>query len=374
MKFRISIFILLCLGCYKKNDASEAITIQDIQFKTTLKNHTPGVDYIVNKSLNVNKELIIEEGVEIRFEDACGIYVVETGSIHINGSSSKPVRLKSKNESGKWNGIHISSSQDNQIHHAEISGAGHLGNNHAAIEINALGQLTIRNSQIKDNAQVSGILLTEQALCQLENCQLSGNLFPVQMDLYAQLKQNNCDFSGNQHDMIRVFNRDGSALYAGKALKIAQVGLPYFFTSSLLLNTSTVTIDAGTHILFETGHGISTISSMVNGLLLQVNGQAGKLVKFGSFHNGPNDLWRGFTLTSGQHKIQYALFEKAYTGGKTLGTLSAYGYCNLDCKNSTFNADVDFCNISIFGKYVVYNSDINSRNTFKNSKLPCLIQ
>jgi hypothetical protein len=373
MKFSLFILILLSLGCYKKHDEIEAIPVQEIHFKTTLKNHTPGVDYIINKNLLVKKELIIEEGVEIIVEEGCGIDVLDSGSIKINGSNQNHVIFKSKNDAGRWNGIHISSPLDNHINFTEISGAGLQGNNHAAVEITQTGQLSLYASKITDNGDASGLLMTENAICNLEACELSGNNFPVQMDLFAKLQFNECHFNGNQHDMIRVRNNNGSALLAYRPLSIIHYGLPYFFTSSLLLNTSKVSIEAGSTLLFEMGHGINTISSMVSGTLLQVNGKNGNPVKFGSFHSGEFDRWRGISLYSGMHKIQYAVFEKAYTGGKTIGTLSLYAYSNIDCKYSTFNAEPEFCNISIFGKYVVYNSDIKTRNTFKNLKLPCML-
>lgn len=374
MKFWIAILIPFSLGCYKKNSEIEAIGVQDIRFKTTLKNHTPGADYIINKTLEVSKELIIEEGVEIIFEEACGISIRDSGIIKINGSSQNPVKLRNKNESGRWKGIHISSPLDNQFKHVEINGAGLLGDNNAAVEISSTGQLTMEACKISDNGNASAVLIAENAICSLNSCVLSGNYFPIQMDLYAKVQLAKCIFDGNQYNMIKVRNQDGNSLVAYRMLNIKNYGLPYFYTSSLLVSEYMVSIDAGTTLLFDRGQGINTISSKINALMLQVNGSSTKPVFFGSFHSGPNDRWRGITLTGGMHKFHYATFDYAYTGNKNIGTLSNYGYANIDCKYNTFFAVEDACNISIFGKYVVYNADIITNNTYKNSKKPCISQ
>lgn len=372
MKFRMYIFLLLSLGCYKKNDETEAIILQEIHFKTTLKNHTPGADYVINKNLDIAKELIIEEGVEIIVEEGCRIDVRDSGLLIINGSKDKPVKIKSKTNAGGWNGIHITSALDNRFSHAEISGAGRQGDNHAAIELTESGKLTLNSTRITGNGNASGLLLTENVNCILNACELSGNLFPVQKDLFAGIQFTECNFTGNKYDMIRVINYNGSLLTAHRSLNILNYGLPYFFTSSLLLNVSEVTIDAGTTLLFEMGHGISTISSMYSGTLLKINGRNGSPVRLGSFHSGQSDLWRGISLGTGINAIQYAIFEKANTGNTTIGLLSVFDYTTIVCRNSNFNADAVACNISIRGKNVLYNSDIKTRNTFKNSKSPCI--
>jgi hypothetical protein len=373
MKLGYITLIFLCLGCYKKHEDIEAIPIRDIQFKTTLKDHTPGVDYIINKTLEVSKELIIEAGVEIVIEEGCGISVRDSGSIHINGSSGHPVVFKAKNNSGRWNGISVSSPLDNQMQHAEISGAGLQGENHAALEIRPSGHLSLSNCKISDNGNASALLLSENADCKIESCEFTKNKFPIQMDLYATLQISNGNFKGNENDMVCVYNQDGSSLFVKRDLNISNPGMPYYFTSSLLLNINKVTINAGVSMLFNRNAGINTVSNNAMNPLLLVNGTSGSPVTMGSFYAGENDLWRGVMLSSGYHKIYNTIFKKAYTGSKNLGTLSLYAYTNIDCKYCTFNADKDFCNISIFGPSVGFNTDIFTRNTFTNALLPCVI-
>jgi hypothetical protein len=372
VKLSIFILILLCLGCYKKDSEIEAIPIDDIRFNTVLKNHTPGIDYIINKNLEVSKELIIEEGVEIIVEEGCELKINESGVIHILGSSSKPVKIRNKSKSGKWKGISIASNIESSIGHTEISGSGQMGENHAAIEIISSGKLSISNSRILDNGDASGILLTENATCILNSTELRGNKFPLQMDLFAKFQQVNCKFEGNQFDVICIRNQDGSNLLAKRSLKISQLGLPYFFTSTLLLSEYLVTIDAGVTLLFNRGCGIKTVNSPYKYQLLQVNGNSTQSVTLGSLKSGQNDLWSGVMLYNGTAKIHYAVFEKAFLGNKNIGTLSLFGNAGIDCRNCTFNADKDQCNISLFGSFVSYNSDIYLRNIFKNSIYPCI--
>lgn len=372
MKFWVFTLILLSLGCYRKNSEIEAIPIEDIRYKTILKNHTPGVDYIISKSLVVSKELIIEEGVEIIVEDGCELKVNESGVLQIKGSSDKPVKIRNKNKSGRWKGISISSTHESSITHAEISGAGHLGENHAAIEVLYSGKLSISDSRVFNNGDASAMLLTEGSICCMNSIEMKGNKYPLQMDLFANLQQKNCKFNGNQYDVICIRNRNGSDLLANKKLKINNAGLPYFFTSTLLLSEYLMTIEAGVSLLFNSGCGIKTVSYTFQGQLLQVNGSSSNPVTFSSLKSDQNELWNGVILYNGTFKIHYAVFEKARVSSKNIGTLSLYGKAVIECKNCTFYADNDQCNISLFGTYVRYNFDITSRNTFKNSKIPCL--
>jgi hypothetical protein len=372
VKLSIFILILLCLGCYKKDSEIEAIPIDDIRFNTILKNHTPGIDYIIHKNLEVTKELIIEEGVEIIVEDGCELKISETGVLHINGSSSQPVKIKNKSKTGRWKGISIASKDESSIKFTEISGSGQLGENHAAIEVLASGKLSISNTKILDNGDASGILLTENATCTLNSTEIRGNKYPIQKELFATFQHNNCKFEGNQFDVICIRNQDGSNLLAKRSLKISQLGLPYFFTSTLLLSEYLVTIDAGVNLLFNSGCGIRTVNTGYNYQLLQVNGNSTQSVTLGSLKSGQNDLWSGVMLYNGTAKIHYAVFEKAFLGNKNIGTLSLFGSATIDCRNCTFYADKDQCNISVFGSSVTYNPDISIRNTFKNSKNPCI--
>lgn len=370
MKFWMPILILLCFGCYKKNSEIEAIPIEDIRFKTVLKNHTPGADYIISKNLEVSKELIIEEGVEIIIEDGCELKISESGVLQILGSSSKKVKLRNKNNSGRWKGISIASALESTIAHAEISGAGQQGDYHAAIEILSSGKISISNSQILDNGDASAILLTENAICSLNSTELRGNKYPLQMDLFANFQHSNCKFEGNQFDVICVRNQNGNSLMANRTLKINRSGLPYFFTSSLLLGEKLVTIDAGVTLLFNNGCGISTVTYTYLYQLLQVNGKADQPVVFGSLNQ--NELWSGVKLYNGTHKIYHTVFEKASVGSKKIGTLSLFGNAAIDCRNCTFYGEVNQCNISFFGPNVSFNPDIILRNTFKNSISPCI--
>lgn len=371
MKFWMFILILLSLGCYKKDSEIEAIPIDDIRFNTVLKNHTPGIDYIINKNLEVSKELIIEEGVEIIVDEGCELKINESGVIHVMGSSSQPVKIKNKSKIGRWKGISIASKDESSIKFAEISGSGQLGENHAAIEVLASGKLSISNTKILDNGDASGVLLTENTTCNLNSTEIKGNKYPIQKELYATFQHNNCKFEGNQFDVVCIRNQDGSNLLAKRNLRISQLSLPYFFTSSLLLSEYLVTIDAGAKLLFNRGCGIRTVNPTYKYLLLQVNGNSANPVVFSSLKSGQTDLWSGVMFYNGTAKIQYAVFEKAYVGNKNIGTLSLFAFAAIDCRYCTFYADTDQCNIAVFNNTVVYNADINIRNTFKNSKYLC---
>jgi hypothetical protein len=374
MRFYYYILIILVFGCYKKHQDIEAIPIEDMPFKTTLKNHTPGIDYVINKSLEVKNELIIEEGVEIIIGEGCEIRVTDSGSIHVNGSEKHPIVFKSKDNSGRWKGIIIYSSGDNQMLHAEIEGAGSGGDNHGALEVRPFGNILLKQCKIKDNGDASGILLAENAKCVMEDCELRNNNFPIQMDLHAVLNSVRGDMKTNKHNAIKVKNHDGSPLVTKTNLQLNNPGLAYYMTSWLIITNKKLTVNNGVTVLFEANTGIVTnggLPGMNTGLV--VNGTGNSPVTFGSFSEESNRKWAGVNLTAGNNLIQYAKFNSCNSTNKDIAVMNVSGYAVVDCKNSTFYSAKSFCNISLIGKNITFNGDIFTKNTFVNSLLPCVI-
>jgi hypothetical protein len=375
MRFCYYILIALSLGCYKKNEDIEAIPIEKIVFKTTLKDHTPGVDYIINKTIEVLKDLIIEEGVEIMVSNGSELLVLEGGSLHCNGTASKPIVFRNQDESGSWKGIIISSKEENQLDYTHIKGAGSLGLDHAALEVNANGNITLSNCRIEYNGTASGLLIAEFANCRIgDNCQFNHNDFPIQMDLHATLSiGNNFSCNDNANNGIRIKNRDGSELRTRNNVTFNNYGLPYCVTSSIVLDQKTLTVNPGCSFMFEAGCGFISSNNMsdINASLV-LNGGANAKINLGSLHSGDVNLWSGIRLSKGKNKIYHANFAKCNSPNKEFGPLLLTAYAQVDCKYSNFIADKSFCNISLIGKYVSFNGDIGSRNTFSNGLLPCI--
>ncbi len=375
MRIHVYILIILSLGCYKKNAEIEAIPIDNIMFKTTLKNHTPGIDYIINKSLEVKKQLIIEAGVEILVEQGCEIHIVEEGFIHSNGRPGQPVVFKNKDNTGRWKGIFIHSKGDNQLQHTEIRGAGSAGDNHAAVEVQPNGNLILSNCKIENNGDASALLITENAQCNIaEGCELFNNNFPIQMDLHAILTIGSGNhIRDNTNNAIKVRNQDGSTLVTKSDLNLQDYGLPYYITSWLIIDRKKLTVDEGVTLLFESNAGITTSGSIDMNTSLMVNGTVNNKVTIGSFRTGLNEEWQGILLSCGNNKIYHVAFNKCNSKFKNVAILNIMGYAYVDCKYCTFNAGNPFCNISLIGKNIVFNADIFTGNTFTNGLLPCLI-
>jgi hypothetical protein len=375
MKIYYGILIALLLGCYKKNDDVEALPVKDITFRTTLKNHTPGIDYIIDKSILVSKELIIEEGVEIMISDGCEINISGEGSIHANGSSGKNIILKSRNASGRWKGITVSSSGDNVFAHTDITGAGSAGNNHGGLEIKTGGNISLTDCRIMDNGDASALLINKGADCRISgNCELSNSNFPVQIDLHASLiLPGTCKFNNNTHNVICVKNQDGAPLRTSEKLSLSQILLPYFFSSDLMIYQYQASVNAGVTLLFENNSGIRTTGGRNDKqAALTINGTSGQPVILGSMYSG-QALWSGVNLSNGNSRIFYTTFRKTNSNIKTNAILNIAGSAQVECRYASFYADKGFCNISLIGQDIACNTDIVSRNTFANSLLPCII-
>ncbi len=374
MRFFFWVCIILTLGCYKKNEELEAIPIEKIVFKTTLKNHTPGVDYIISSSLEISKELIIEEGVEIAISPGCEIKVHDSGVIRAIGSENKPVVIKNRDASGRWKGIIVFSNMDNILKHVEIRSGGSDGNNHAAVEAKPGSRLVLENCKVEDHGESSGVLIARYATCSLVNCEITKNNYPIQMDLHAVLNASGCKMMDNGHQAIKIQNQDGSMLMTEMNLTLNHPGLPYYFPSWLIINRNKLTVNSGVTLLFEAGTGISSSNAqpdMYGGLL--VNGTAGSPVTFGSVSTEENNKWAGINLTAGYNKIQYGIFNACNSNNFERAVLNVSNYASLDCKNSTFKSPKPYCNISLIGTKVVFNADIGSKNTFANGIKPCVL-
>jgi len=252
MKIYCYILIILSFGCYKKNEDIEAIPIEQITFKTTLKNHTPGVDYVINKTIEISKELIIEPGVEIIIEGGCELLIADGGSINAKGTSGSHIIFKRKNGSSRWKGITVFSKSENELDFVEINGAGSQGEDHAALEIKPLGKMHISHSKIDDNGDASALLIAEKSNCRIgESCEFSNNNYPIQMDLFASFTiGSDCDLMHNRNNVIKVMNQDGSPLRTTSDLQLVNYGLPYFFTGWLIIDQKKLTINNGVTLLF----------------------------------------------------------------------------------------------------------------------------
>lgn len=109
-------------------DAGQAQVIDEssINSDMLLSNRVSGIDYIIDKNLDVNAQLTIEPGVTILFTDGAGITVNEQGSINAIGNSSNKILFTSQNSKrGSWKGITIlSNSSRNALSHCKIEYGG----------------------------------------------------------------------------------------------------------------------------------------------------------------------------------------------------------------------------------------------------------
>lgn len=360
--------LLLCLyACYKKDSVSEAIPLKDLPFKTTLKNHTPGADYLVSGTLEVNNSLTIEEGVEIVLEPGSEIIVGAKGSINATGSKANPVKFRCTDGNSRWGCIRIQSALDNMMANVIVSGAGGLGNNHGAVEVMQGAKLGLFACTIEGNGDASGVMQCETSICSIDgDCKIHNNAFPVQMDFHATLNVQSANgLKGNKQDMIRVINQDGSALTTHAKVQLSNCGLPYYITSGITVGSPLV-INNGVSLVFEGRSGIVVPSGSMNGSFI-VNGTPDQQVSFSSFTN--ESRWSGIQLEGGSSRITNARLQACYLDSTGKAILTIRGMATAECRYCTFYAQKSCCNISLEGKYIKYNGDIVTRNTFTNGTI-----
>jgi hypothetical protein len=85
---------------YLSGKVNEPLTLVDIYTDPSCP------DYVVSGTYTVQSDLEIEPGVIIEFEEDAGIYVVESGSLHAEGSLSQPIVFTGTQKiKGHWKGI-----------------------------------------------------------------------------------------------------------------------------------------------------------------------------------------------------------------------------------------------------------------------------
>lgn len=161
------------------NNANNMIVIDYpwLYFDATYTNQ--GIPYFIKGSLSVeeNKKMTVEAGVEFVFEYDTDFSVSGDARIEVNGTASQPVVFRGQSNEDLWGGIHIYSNRSgNVINYAKVMNCGMDSDYYrrACLFIGSEAKLTLTNNVFGPSAY-SGVAI--ENISNWDNVTHSGNTF-----------------------------------------------------------------------------------------------------------------------------------------------------------------------------------------------------
>ncbi len=208
------------------------------------------IDIHVESDLIINAHVEVDQGISILVEDGAAIIVRDGGSFEVKGRSGSEVKIfgTGNDDQATWRGIYFNSdSNDNELSHVEIKGAGsaviEIGdkkNDAAAVEV--LGTLWMTNCEITSSTEV-GVLVNGNStrtsnLRNFENIEINGvSTYPMMVEFEAlnnfSEDLSSCVFEENGTNMIGLFG-DTSGISGNHTWHGASV--PYYVSEGLAIN------------------------------------------------------------------------------------------------------------------------------------------
>ncbi len=121
-------------------------------------NPDAAVDYLIDCTLNIDFDVVVEPGTVIAFAEGASIAIKDDGSLKALGTAAEPIVFQGEEDAkGYWKGIGIqSNSLKNQFDHVRVYNAGSnyvfCCNNYASIAVENTGRLDISNSILDGGA------------------------------------------------------------------------------------------------------------------------------------------------------------------------------------------------------------------------------
>ena len=148
-----------------------------LYFDATISNQ--GIPYFIKESLSVeeNKKLTVDAGVELVFEYDQEFTVSGEARIEVNGTADQPVVFRAKSNDDLWGGIHIYSSRTgNVINYAKVMNCGIDSDwyRRACLFIGSDAKLTLTNNVFGPSAY-TGVAI--ENITNWSNVTHSGNTF-----------------------------------------------------------------------------------------------------------------------------------------------------------------------------------------------------
>lgn len=296
----------------------------EISSNTTWKNHSSGVDYLIDGYFFVggNALLTIEPGVTIMFTGVDGAIVVgENAGLRMVGTADKPIILTGPTNNqnpGAWSRVEVTSNRnDNQFEYVYFVNGGSY--NYEVLGLS--GKLSMKHCVI-DNAAGDGVsLFWDGTFTEFENNTIKRvGGYPVVLPAHRRV---NCLGSGNTymnniHNMIRI-DEDWAPL-ENVTVTYSNQGIPYYLPDGAHYgHNATVKVNPGVDFVV----GYDKYVRADEDVLYQVNGTASQPVSFSGYDN-ENGYWNGIEIAT----------TRQTNGGSNLS------YCNIMNAGKSFQKGV----------------------------------
>lgn len=366
MKIRSTFIAALSLAAFASCDPKDnnpapdtsAIVLDCDYFKQnrTLTDHgEKPVDYYINCVMDATANIVVEPGVVIEFGPDAGINVAG-GSLKAIGSATNKIEFTAQQKvKGSWKGIlYNSNNTDNELTYVDISYAGgssfNTNNDKASLILWSDTKLKIDHANISNSASAGISAVYTNTQFSLDNSVINnGSGYPILiLPSYISKMNKTCDLTNNASGKDQVLVQiNTDAINQGMTWQ--NISVPYRISSNyqhykdLVIDEGDVTIEPGTHIVFEEGNGmiINQNASLKAIGTSDVNGKiqfSGAITTAGS--------WKGiyFRFTSSPlNTITNAVIKHAgnkIEGGD--GAISMWADPTLTVSNVSF-IDIDAC-------------------------------
>jgi len=235
----------------------------NIDSETVLKNNRAGIDYEICEDIAVKADLIIEPGVEIVMCAGASVVVENTGSLNAVGIEDSPIIIRGKTASpGFWEVLHFDSNNpSNELNHVSIAdGGGSSSFDNASIWVNDNneGQLTFKNSTIKDSKGYGLLVEGDASIPNFNNNKFSNNGdAPVYISMLniGSLDESSDYGDGNTNNYIEVQESSVNSPQVAK-----NINVPYLIKGDSNIGND-LKLDPGVRFLMDPGASIYISSS-----------------------------------------------------------------------------------------------------------------
>jgi hypothetical protein len=246
--------ILLNCNSFQSNDP-DAILL--------LENNNDGVDYIIDCVIAVEVDLKIQPGVVIEFASNAGMDIKESGSLSAVGSANSPIVFRGKTATpGFWSVLHFDSNNpNNELNYVSIAdGGGSNSYNNASIWVNDnnSGQLTFKNSTIK-NSKGYGLLVEGNASIPNFSNNTFSNNGDAPLDI-SMLNIGSLDAASNYGDGNTKNYVSVNSSNVNQPQVIKSINVPYLIKGNSNIKDN-LTLNPGVQFLMASGASIDVNSS-----------------------------------------------------------------------------------------------------------------
>ncbi len=310
----LAVLVGVAAGCGPDSNGSNGavdcadaptLTEEDLAGGTTLETGCYRIDNTVEIQSGT---LALEPGVVIEFGEDAGLGLASDGRMTAEGTEDQPIVLTgAEQQRGYWRGLRFSDSDfdENVLDYVTLEYAGSTdwggSRSQAGLWADDTSFVSISNATFREN-DLTAVLVRQESNFEVSDSTFETNATPITVapDDVGGIKEGNT-FEGNDTNEIIVGTRyfDDSADGARRPVEQESTwrnhGVPYRFSEGAAPHAA-VTIEPGTTLIFEQGHGIQVEEG---GSLTADAGDGDQITFTGAEEN--NGYWKGiayYTLSS----------------------------------------------------------------------------